>query len=128
VSEAPQNKRRPEAARAREKASSQVLFRDANEEIFAIADRFVIEKDLALLCECENGCLEPLSVSRGSYESIRRFPTRFVLKRGHTAPDERIVEEYASYVVIEKVGPDAAQTAIQLDPRRKAARPGARVE
>jgi predicted methyltransferase len=49
---------------------------------------------------------------------VRRFPTRFLVKREHVAREgERIVEQNDGYVIVEKYG-DAAVTAIQHDPRR----------
>jgi hypothetical protein len=106
-------------------ARRQALFRELNEEIRRVADRFAAEEPLELVCECEHGdCFARLSVSHGEYESVRRFPTRFLVRVDHVAQDERIVEETAGYAVIEKVGPGAL-TAILLDRRndRVEARP-----
>ncbi len=102
---------------------SQVLFRELNEQIRSLADGFGLGTDLDLVCECTNGgCFERITISPEDYEAVRRFPTRFMVKAGHaTAEVERIVEEKARFVVVEKIGADA-ESAIRLDPRRAGAR------
>jgi hypothetical protein len=98
---------------------SQALFRQMNEEIHRIADRFGVDETLEIVCECEHeSCFARLSVPVDDYEAVRRFPTRFVTKPEHVSSDERVVQETARYVVIEKVGP-SAETAILLDPRKR---------
>jgi hypothetical protein len=74
---------------------------------------------LDLLCECSKpGCWELLRVSAGDYEHIRRFPTRFLVRRNHASDDtERIVGERSGFVIVEKVGSDA-ELAIRSDPRK----------
>jgi len=53
------------------------------------------------------------------YERVRRFPTRFVVSPAHAGvKGERVIDETASFVVVEKIG-DAAVVAIRLDPRRR---------
>jgi hypothetical protein len=96
----------------------QALFRDVNEQIRRIAASFAIEEPLQLLCECgQADCLARLSVSPQDYEALRRFPTRFITRADHVSDDERVIEEIADCVVVEKIG-DGAQTAILLDPRK----------
>jgi hypothetical protein len=98
----------------------QLLFRRLNEQIRSLAD---LDAEFDLVCECTDGdCFERLTVSVEDYEAIRRFPTRFVVKPGHAADQvERVVEETASFLVVEKIGADAA-AAIRLDPRRRVGR------
>lgn len=96
-------------------ARRQALFRALNEEIRAIADGFAADEPLELVCECERaGCFARFSVSHQAYESVRRFPTRFLIRLEHRSGDERVVEKTTGYAVVEKVGP-GAQTAILLD-------------
>lgn len=100
---------------------SQALFRNLNEQIFRIAESFAVDEPLELCCECElEDCFARLSCSHEQYEAIRRFPTRFLLRADHVGPDDRIVEEAAGFVVVEKIGA-AAETAILLDPRKTGA-------
>lgn len=102
----------------REPVPSQLLFRELNEEIAQRRPRRgeVIEA----VCECERrGCTRGVRLSAEEYEAIRRFPTRFLMRRGHACDDgERVVEAHEGYDVIEKTGP-AALVAIRLDPRRQ---------
>lgn len=100
---------------------SELLFREVNEQILLRLDpRCAAQTMLSAICECERrSCLKTLRLSRGEYETIRRFPTRFLKAAGHaSADDERVVEELAGYIVVEKTGL-AAQIAIRLDPRRR---------
>src|SRR5687767_14874251 len=97
--------------------AGQVLFRRLNEQIRSLGDRFGLDGEFDLVCECtDGGCFEHLAVSTEDYEAIRRFPTRFVVKPGHAADQvERVVEETARFLVVERSGADA-ETAIRLDP------------
>ena len=99
---------------------SQVLFRQLNEQIRSLAGIFGLETDFDLVCECVNGgCFDRLAISAEDYEAVRRFPTRFIVRRGHvTERVERLVEDSDGYVVVEKIGADA-EDAILQDPRRR---------
>ncbi len=99
---------------------SQLLFREVNEQIrrrrSATDD---IGADIEIVCECHStGCAKELRLPLERYESVRRFPTRFVMKSGHTAEDERVVEDHGSFVIVEKTGRSAG-VAIRLDPRKR---------
>jgi hypothetical protein len=100
-------------------ARAQALVREVNEQIHRLGGSG--PDDLrALLCECCNiECIEQLSVPLDEYESVRRFPTRFILSHGHErSGDERVVERRAGYLVVEKLGA-GARAAVHLDPRRR---------
>jgi hypothetical protein len=101
---------------------SQLLFRALNEEIALRQGSLGAgdEHEIDVVCECESrNCAKGLRLALGRYEAVRRFPTRFVMMRGHSsATDERIVADDAGIVVVEKIGPEA-QVAIRLDPRRR---------
>jgi hypothetical protein len=84
---------------------AQALFRALNEEIVRISDRFAVDDELALVCECELGdCFARLSVPADDYEAVRTVPNRFLIKPEHLSADERIVRETDGYAVVEKVG------------------------
>jgi hypothetical protein len=99
--------------------TSQLLFRQLNEQICSIAAGPALD----VVCECvDDACFERLVLPLDAYEAVRRFPTRFVVKEGHASHDvEREVEGGRGFVVVEKSGVDAEQ-AIVLDPRRPASR------
>jgi hypothetical protein len=102
---------------ARGPLSAQILFREVNEEL--VARPGFAADELELVCECDRqSCSRAIHLPPNDYECVRRFPTRFVLARGHSSlEDERIVEVHEGYAVVEKTGP-AARVAIQFDPRR----------
>jgi hypothetical protein len=90
----------------------QAVLRDLNEQIRRIAESFGIEEPLQLVCECERGdCLARLSVSPQDYEALRRFPTRFLTRTDHVSDHERVVQEMAGCVVVEKIGDAQAPSA-----------------
>jgi hypothetical protein len=98
----------------------QLVWRELNEAIRQIADTFGVDEDVEVVCECERAdCSAFLSVAPQDYETVRRFPTRFLIRAEHVGPDERIVQETALYIVVEKIGP-SAETAILRDPRKRA--------
>ena len=107
---------------------NQLLFREANEQLFHAHPRLGEGSEtLSLLCECQRrSCVENLRLTRTAYDAVRRFPTRFLLDPEHVLTlDERVVEAASGYVVVEKVG-TSAQLAIRLDPRKR--RPLGRVQ
>jgi hypothetical protein len=104
---------------APEGRTTQLLLRDVNERIARIAASFEATEDVDFVCECTTGCLRAIGLSRDEYEAVRRFPTRFLMKKRHVSRDEeRVVEDLAEHVVVEKVG-EGARCAVELDPRRR---------
>jgi hypothetical protein len=98
----------------------QSLLREVNERIEQLNGSWESEGDDGILCECGHpGCMEKIEIAGDAYERVRRVPTQFLVKPGHaTAGSERVVERTSAYLVVEKVGV-AAETAIELDPRRR---------
>ena len=104
-------------------AKNESFFRQVNERIKDVADGFDADgfeggERYEFLCECSDpGCTERLELTRDQYEWVRANPTRFVLARGHAAPQiEHVVEREDDYVVVEKRGLAARITA-KLYPR-----------
>ena len=99
-------------------AKNESFFRQVNERIKDVADGFQVAGSYEFLCECSDpGCTERIELSRADYEHVRAEPTRFVLARGHAAPEiEHVVEREDDHVVVEKVGL-AGRVAAELDPR-----------
>jgi hypothetical protein len=101
---------------------NQALYREVNEKIHEL--NAVFEQFAALsgtwVCECaDEDCTAVMELTVAEYESLRAHPNRFAVLRGHVYDDvERVVEERDAYVIVEKLGPDAAY-AIEHDPRRE---------
>jgi hypothetical protein len=97
----------------------QLLFRELNEQISSRGRHDGRSaRTLECVCECERrGCDAEIRITTWQYESVRRFPTRFIVRPGHTnLSDERVIEERDGYMVVEKTGP-SAHLAVRLDPR-----------
>jgi hypothetical protein len=108
-------------AREERLAHNEVLFRDINERIAAIADPPSRPRDdhvYEFLCECSNAACNlmlPLTLSR--YEEVRRDPTQFLAASGHDLPEiETVVSREDEYQVVRKHG-EAAELAQESDPR-----------
>jgi hypothetical protein len=108
--------------RQRRAAENQSLFREVNERIEHILDRFELTEGsmLDFMCECAHEeCSERLEMTHAEYEAMRRVPTHFAVKAGHEIPDvEATVQTNDRYVVVAKFGA-AGQEAINLDPRSR---------
>ena len=102
------------AEKQRDAGRGQSLFREVNERILEVRSGAIIE----VLCECGTGeCTETFEVATSDYEAIRRFPDRFLVVSAHVRPGvERPVDDYGSFVVVEKVG-EAGEVAVALGSR-----------
>ncbi len=103
-------------------ALNQSLFRDVNERVQDIAERFgSTVTDFACECDAET-CLEHVPLTLDEYESVRAAPARFFVKPGHVRESvERVVEAASDrYHVVVKVG-HAGQVATEHDPRSDSA-------
>jgi len=94
------------------------FFRQVNERIKDVADGFEGTEVYEFLCECSDpSCTERIELTNDEYEWVRAKPSRFVLARGHRAPQiEQVVEREDDHEIIEKHGL-AGQIAAKLDPR-----------
>lgn len=103
-------------------AQEQALWREVNERVKEVNERFGVTHDSDFLCECADpSCMERVTMTLDEYERVRLVPTHFLVLPGerHFFPeDERVVEEHDGYVVVEKLG-DAARMATKLDPRSR---------
>ena len=103
---------------AERQGRNESLFREVNERIAELNQTFQIEGRSEFLCECSREeCREPVSISLDEYEAVRGDSRRFFVLPGHEDESvERVIERSDRYVVVEKVG-DAAEEAVDLDPR-----------
>ena len=99
-------------------AKNESFFRQVNERIKDVGEGFEGAETYEFLCECSDPvCTERITLDRTDYEWVRSDPTRFVLARGHAAPEiEQVVARDTDHVVVEKQGL-AARVAAKLDPR-----------
>ena len=102
-------------------ARNQSLFREVNERVKDVNDRFRIFTPLGdWVCECANDwCAERIEMSSEEYEEIRRNGARFfvVASSEHVWADvERVVERRSGYWIVEKME-EAAELAHEADPR-----------
>jgi hypothetical protein len=111
-------------ARQARRAQNEVLFREVNERVEEVTTGLTVgygEDDALLIgfvCECgQEDCAEPLEVTHGKYEAVRRDPRHFLVFPGHEDTDlARVVERHGRFLVVEKLG-EAAEIAVQQDPR-----------
>jgi hypothetical protein len=98
---------------------NEATFRQINESV----ERDYSETDYAgligFLCECGHpDCEEPIQMTRGEYERVRRNPRRFAIMAEHAIETtEDIVERHERYIVVEK-HQDVVDLAERSDPRR----------
>jgi hypothetical protein len=106
-------------ARRLRAAKNQSLFRDVNERIVELSEKFEAKGMLRYVCECAlKNCVERVEMAQGEYEVLRRVPTHFAVKHGHELEGvEEIVDYTDRYVVVEKLGVGGLR-AQKLDPRR----------
>lgn len=99
------------------RALNENVFREMNERLEQLGEEFG-EGVVDFLCECADpACSASLSVPVSVYEAVRDQPRRFLVLPGHQREGvERVVEEYADYLVIEKFG-EAGEVAEGTDPR-----------
>jgi hypothetical protein len=108
-------------AREERLANNEVLFRDINERIAAVAEPQGVPGDdhvYEFLCECSNvGCDLRLPLTLALYEDVRKDPTRFLVAPGHELPEiEHVLTRAEGYQVVVKHG-DAAELVTEKDPR-----------
>jgi hypothetical protein len=107
----------PPSSREYRLGLNEALLRNVNERIEAVGGAFTLHNEpLDFLCECaELGCPERVRLRRSDYRRVRDDPTWFVVVDGHQQPEvERVVGRLGSYLIVEKVEPDAAAAARAL--------------
>jgi hypothetical protein len=91
---------RPDEARI---ARNEDAFRKVNEAIEQ--GRQTREGLVGFVCECGRlGCNEIIELTRPQYEAVRAHPRRFVVRHGHQAGVEQVVDTHERYLVVAKQG------------------------
>ena len=106
-------------ARRQRAAHNQSLFREVNERIAALSERFATElRPNGYLCEClDTKCTETMEIPHNEYERLRERGARFFVLPGHEDPAvENVVEETLHYLVVEKIGV-GREIAESMNPR-----------
>lgn len=113
------SERAQEEERARRIGMNEGLFRNMNEQLKGLAERFELDDQLLLVCECGYPeCEQRVRVPAEQYEQIRADARFFALVPGHELEDvEEIVAERDGYNVVKKHDGTAAQVARETDPR-----------
>jgi len=88
-------------------AKNESLFREVNERIRELAERFETPPDglVQFVCECSRlSCSEAVYLTAAEYAGARGGPAHFVVRPGHVdAERERVIRETGRYVVVEKI-------------------------
>lgn len=97
---------------------NELLFREVNERIADVSQKFEVEGETEFLCECgQQACLETLLLTRAQYEAVRGKGTRFVVVPGHEDRSvERVIQREPDFLVVEKIG-EAGEESEEQDPR-----------
>jgi hypothetical protein len=99
-------------------ARNEARFRDQNEWIEAMDERFGSSPIIAFVCECgDAGCTLTVELTKAEYEAVRATANRFVLYPNHEGPDEVVVREERRFTVADKVEDCARGIALDTDPR-----------
>jgi hypothetical protein len=94
---------------------NEAAFREVNERINDLHR----ERTSEYLCECGFAdCVETVQMTVAEYEEVRTDPTRFILRPGHEIPHiELVVTRNEGFLVVQKKAGEAAEIAVELDPR-----------
>jgi hypothetical protein len=97
-------------------AANEELFRQVNERIVEMTDKWGGELDL--VCECANSaCVERVVLTVRDYEHLRQDPHHFAVLPGHEVRDiEDVIERNDRYLVVEK-HVETHEQVEQSDPR-----------
>jgi hypothetical protein len=98
-------------------ARNQTVFREVNERIVELSQRWITPPQF--ICECENPrCAETVVATMDVYEAVRGDPACFLVARGHEVPDvEEIVDSADGFVVVRTLG-QGLVVAVEFDPRK----------
>jgi hypothetical protein len=90
---------------------NELLFREVNEHIVAIAATADASQQVEVLCECgDEACIATIVMRLGEYTRLREHTSRFVVCDGHEQSCvDRVVERTPEYLVVEKVGKARAE-------------------
>jgi hypothetical protein len=87
-------------------AKNEAVFRAANREIERADQAAGGDQVIEVLCECgRRGCGGLITLTVAEYDDVHSQDDRFVVLPGHESTElERVVEERAGYLVVDKFG------------------------
>lgn len=106
--------------RQRRLGLNEVLFREVNERLADVRDASVASGSTHdFICECANrDCDARVALTIAEYESVRAEPTHFFIHPGHDLAEvETVVRETERFAVVRKRSGEAADLAVEHDPR-----------
>jgi 3,4-dihydroxy-2-butanone 4-phosphate synthase len=92
-------------------AHNQSLFREVNERIAALSNRFAPDVPTnGFVCEClDMGCADTIQLTPAEYERLRADDNQFVVVPGHEdSAVEQVVAATDHYLVVKKLGAGGA--------------------
>jgi hypothetical protein len=112
------------ATREERLAENEAIFREVNERVAEVSERFGLER-VSAVCECARaGCTERFELGQSDYEEVRSSSALFAVVPGHETPDvETVVARRDGYLIVEKLGV-GAEIADREDSREEPARGG----
>ena len=104
--------------RQRRRGLNEAVFREVNERIHDLTERFELEQGLDLVCECDDtSCADRISMSEADYEQVRADSRQFAIVPGHSdATVEVVIAREKGYHLVRKQS-EAAAIAEETDPR-----------
>ena len=106
--------------RERRQGLNEAVFREVNERILEISERFETSSEpMDLVCECgDRDCEERISMAMVDYEQVRADPLQFAIVPGHeNAAVEVVIAKMKTYDLVRKRAGGAAEIAEHTDPR-----------
>ena len=90
--------------RERRLAQNEALFREVNERVETLADRFGPNVPYEFLCECANPlCNATFEMSGHDLQTLHTTPGCYVVLAGHDVPDlEDVVQSQNGYAIVRK--------------------------
>ena len=81
----------------------QALLREANTRVLDVRLGMGEDGEIEVRCECgHDECTAPITLELTEYQSVMRFPNRYLVKSGHEVPNlERVITSDTTFTVVE---------------------------
>ena len=83
---------------------NQILFREVNDRISDVVERFGDLREIDFVCECsQSDCVETVQLDLDEYKAIRSSPRLFVICPGHEVLEvENVIDRNERFALVEK--------------------------